>query len=284
MIKEMISSNYCVGVYEKAFPEQLSIEEMLFLSKNAKYDYFELSIDRTEKRINRLNDKQYIYDINKAIDKIGIPISSIGVSALGTYTLGNTSENIRNIARGIFLNAVDFALELGARIIQIPAADMPKFEERSEINKSLFFKNLKEVLNYASMKGIMVGIENMENDFMDTTEKVREVIEYINSPYLVFYTDAGNLTNAFNEDIKLILQDMQLCNGRLAAFHIKEVKKDKYGGLYYGEGIVDFESIVKRAYQLGSRRFTMEYWYTGRDNWKDELIEARRLCDSWIEV
>ena len=36
-------------------------------------------------------------------------------------------------------------------------------------------------------------------------------------------------------------------------------------------GHVDFDSVVKKAWELGIRRFVTEMWYVGQESWKDDI-------------
>ena len=56
----LFDESYRIGIYEKALSEHLTWEERLSAAKEAGYDYLELSIDETEKRMSRLewNDDQ----------------------------------------------------------------------------------------------------------------------------------------------------------------------------------------------------------------------------------
>ena len=123
----------------------------------------------------------------------------------------------------------------------------------------------------------------MENEYMNSVEKTMKLINTINSPYLQLYPDSGNISNAFDQNKNAIETDMSNGTGHYLAFHFKESKPGRYGGLYYGEGCVDFPLIAKAAYSLGVRRFAMEYWFTGNPSWKEDLKRARQLCDSWLK-
>lgn len=39
-------------------------------------------------------------------------------------------------------------------------------------------------------------------------------------------------------------------------------------------GHVDFEAAIKKAWDLGVRRFVTEFWYTGNPEWKKDLKDA----------
>lgn len=273
---------YSIGIYEKAFPETCSLLEMLNLARETGYDFFELSIDRTEQRIHRIFDSEYENEIQSAVEKSGVPISSMGLSAIGTYTLGNPDPSISEKGMDIFRHAVSFAERMGIRVIQIPACDMPKFDPRDKETDKRFICNLKKVMEYATSHAVLIGLENMENDYMDSVDKCMRAIKTINSPYLQLYPDLGNITNAWDNNLADIICDLDVGTGHYIAVHAKEVQPTRYGGLFYGEGRVDFKTLIAKAYSLGIRRFVMEYWYTGNESWKQDLITARKLMDSWI--
>lgn len=277
-----MNKEFAIGAYEKAFPEKLSIDKMFSLAKEAGYDFFELSIDRTEKRIGRVYDLDFTDSLKQVIKKQNFPVGSICLSALSTYTLGNSDKVILEKAIDIFKHTVVFASNIGARIVQIPAYDMPKFDKRNDDTDKLFFTNIAKAVEFASMYGIVLGLENMENDYMDKVSKCMRLINYINSPYLQLYPDSGNIMSA-NLDEKSYHQDMKTGVGHYIAFHLKETRPEKYGGLFYGEGHVDFPLLTKYAIELGVRRFVLEYWYTGNSLWKEDLIKARELCEKWAK-
>ena len=274
---------YLVGSYEKAFPEEVTLPEMLMMSAEAGYDFFEISIDRTDKRIDRLYNHEFQHDLDLLLHDGHIKIGSICLSALGTYTLGNPDDNNQQKAIDIFKHAVLFAEKFRIPILQIPGCDVPKFDTRTEQTDKSFMANLAEMVEYASIHGVLVGLENMENDYMDSVEKSMRAISRVNSPYFQLYPDAGNITSAalLNQgDVKI---DMLAGKGHYIAFHLKETRPNKYGGLFYGEGHVDFALTTKYAWELGARRFVMEYWYTGNPEWQADLKEANRLCRNWVE-
>ena len=46
----------------------------------------------------------------------------------------------------------------------------------------------------AAARGIVMGFETMETEFMNTTEKAMKYVNLIDNPYLGVYPDSGNLT------------------------------------------------------------------------------------------
>ena len=40
---------------------------------------------------------------------------------------------------------------------------------------------------------------------------------------------------------------------------------------------MDFEAAIKKAWDLGVRRFVTEFWYTGNPEWKKDLNAAVKM-------
>lgn len=273
---------FTLGVYEKAFPEHMPLYEMLINSKSAGFDFFEISIDRTDNRINRLTDNLFKKQLYNDLEKSGFGIGSMALSALGTYTLGNLNQDIYSRGIEIFKNALQFARDFGIRIIQIPVCDVPKFDTRTIESNEKYINTLFNIVEMASAQGITIGLENMENDYADSITKVMYFIQKIDSPYLQLYPDSGNITSASIISGKNIAEDMETGKGHYLAFHLKETRPGKYGGLKYGEGHVDFNKICDIALKIGVRRFVMEYWNLDKNEWKRDLVESFNKGKTWL--
>ena len=278
-----MNKNYRIGAYEKAFPEQYELGEMLQMAKDTGYDFFEISIDRTDKRISRLYDETYQNYLLEQMKDKDFRIESICLSALTTYTLGNSDPQIEAKAKDIFLHALEFARKLNIPLLQIPACDVPKFDYKDEVTDRRYRSNLKELLKTAEYYDIKIGLENMENDYMDTVEKSMNLLKEMNEPFFQLYSDAGNIYSACKIYGNSWKEDMEKGAGHYHAFHLKETREGKYGGLFYGEGHVDFAGMVKKAWDLGIRQYVLEYWYTGNEAWYSDLKAARDKCARWIE-
>ena len=66
----------------------------------------------------------------------------------------------------------------------------------------------------------MLGIETMENDFVNTVEKAMVYVNGINSPYLKVYPDTGNISNGISD----VAADILAGKGHICAAHLKETK------------------------------------------------------------
>lgn len=274
---------YSLGLYEKSMPSDLTWREKLQAAKDAGYDYIELSIDATEEKIKRLEmTKEERFDLIKAMYEIGVPVRTMCVSALTKYFLGN--DNPEFCARGmeILEKAIQLADDLGVRVVMIPGYDV-YYEPSTMETKKRYLKNLKKAAEMAESAGVILGLETMENEFMNTVEKAMKYVVLCDSNYLKVYPDIGNLTNAAVMYQSDVLEDMELGRGNITSLHLKETVPGKFREIPYGTGHVDFEAAIAKAWDLGVRRYVTEFWYTGNENWKEDLTFAIHMMSEILD-
>lgn len=274
---------YSLGLYEKSMPSDLTWREKLQAAKDAGYAYIELSIDATEEKIKRLEmTKEERFDLIKAMYEIGVPVRTMCVSALTKYSLGN--DNPEFCARGmeILEKAIQLADDLGVRVVMIPGYDV-YYEPSTMETKKRYLKNLKKAAEMAESAGVILGLETMENEFMNTVEKAMKYVVLCDSNYLKVYPDIGNLTNAAVMYQSDVLEDMELGRGNITSLHLKETVPGKFREIPYGTGHVDFEAAIAKAWDLGVRRYVTEFWYTGNENWKEDLTFAIHMMSEILD-
>lgn len=264
-------TDYLLGLYEKSMPESLSLEEKLTAAKEGSYDYMELSIDETDKKLSRLEwSDSEIEELRRLQYKIGVPIKSICLSGHRKYPLGHEDEGVQKRSLEIMQDAISLASKLGVRIIQIAGYDV-YYEPSTEKTRENFGKNLSISAEMAAREGIILAFETMETEFINTVEKAVYWVNEINSPYLQVYPDIGNITNAAKTYGTCVANDLESGEGHLAALHLKETVPGVFREVPYGSGHVDFPKAIKTALALGVRMFVGEFWYTGEEDWKATL-------------
>ncbi|MBM7023446.1 L-ribulose-5-phosphate 3-epimerase [Treponema sp. Marseille-Q4523] len=273
---------YKIGLYEKAMPKDIGWKEKIQVAKSAGYDYIEISIDETDEKLARLDwsDAQ-IRDVVSVAYGESMSFGSICLSGQRRYALGDKDETK---SLEILEKAIRFARIAGIPVIQMAGYDT-YYAQSTEETEKRFRKNLALGTAVAAKEGIILAFETMETPFMDTMEKAMRRILPIASPYLGVYPDIGNLNNAALLYKSDILADMEKGKGHIVAAHIKETMPGKYREVPFGTGVVDFERILKKLWQLGVRRYVTELWYTGNDDWKQAVNGAssfaRKILDGF---
>ena len=170
----------------------------------------------------------------------------------------------------IMEKAIQLADDLGIRIIQLAGYDV-YYEESTPETVERFGKNLEKCERMAAKKGIVLGFETMETEFMNTVEKAMKYVNRINSPYLGVYPDMGNITNAAKTYGTDVLEDIRTGIGHLDAVHLKETVPGVFREVPFGTGHVDFPAVIAETWKAGVRRYVTEFWYTGSPEWKKDL-------------
>lgn len=170
---------YSLGLYEKAMPPELSWREKLETAKEAGYDYVEISIDETEEKISRLDmTGEERFEMVSAMYETGLPIRTMCVSALTKYSLGNDDPQFSARGMEILEKSIRLADDLGVRVVMIPGYDV-YYRPSTLETKRRYLRNLKRAAEMAEKAGVILGLETMENEFMNTVEKAMKYVTFV---------------------------------------------------------------------------------------------------------
>lgn len=266
--------NTYISVYEKSMPDTLSLNEKMLTAKKAGYYGLEISIDETDYRLSRVLDRE---EKNKTLLQIregDLPIRTMCLSGQRKYPFGSLNPVIREKSLEIVKCAIDFSVDAGISIIQIPGYDV--YYEPSNLETEKYFtEGLFKATEYAEKSGIVLAFETMENDFMNTVGKAMKYVNLINSKALKIYPDLGNIRNGTDDYIT----DLQLGRGHIVAIHLKETKEGVFRNLEFGQGRVDFTGCIKELLTQGVNIYNCEIWHDS----KTEPIEFIKRNLNYIQ-
>ncbi|MFR8548653.1 MAG: L-ribulose-5-phosphate 3-epimerase [Lachnospiraceae bacterium] len=274
---------YTLGLYEKSMPAALSWKEKLTEAKKAGFDFVEISIDETEEKLARLDmTQEERAQLVNTMYEVGLPIRTMCLSGHRKYPLGSNDPQTCKRGMEIMEKAIRLAEDLGIRIIQLAGYDV-YYEESDAQTVARFEANLKEAVKMAAGAGVVLGFETMETEFMNTVEKSMKYVNIVNSCYLNVYPDLGNVTNAavlYGTDVPA---DLETGRGHLCAMHLKETVPGKFREIPFGTGHVNFEEGITKAWELGVRKFVTEFWYTGNEAWREDLVFANQMMTAILD-
>ena len=274
---------YAIGLYEKAMPKSMSWREKLECAKECGYDFIEISIDETDEKLARLEwSKEERLALVKDMVEVGMPIRSMCLSGHRKYPFGASDPKVRERSMEIMEKAIELADDLGIRIIQLAGYDV-YYEEGTAESERLFRENLRKATLMAAAKGVVLGFETMETEFMNTTEKAMKYVKLIDNPYLGVYPDSGNLTNAAKTYGTSVLDDLETGRDHIVALHLKETVPGKFREIPFLTGHVDFEAVIAKAWELGIRRFVTEMWDVGSESWKEDIKFANKSMSAILD-
>ena len=230
---------YTIGLYEKAMPGNLSWSEKMRAAKKAGYDFIEISIDETDSKLERLEmTRSEREELVGLMYETGIPIRTMCLSGHRRYPIGSSDPHTRRRGMDIMEKALELADDLGIRIIQLAGYDV-YYEESTDDTRASFLENLKIAAEMAASRGILMGFETMETEFMNTVGKAMYYVNKVDSVYLNVYPDLGNITNAAVAYGTSVADDLETGRGRLVALHLKET-------VHLGQGMCILKAVSGR--------------------------------------
>lgn len=274
---------YVIGMYEKAVPGDLTWAGKMDAAVEAGYDFIEMSVDETDAKLARLDwSAEERWELTALMRKKAMPVRTMCLSGHRKYPMGDPDPETEKRSMEIMEKAIELADDLGIRIIQLAGYDV-YYKKGNEETSARFLRNMKKAAEMAAKKGIVMGFETMETDFMNTVEKSMRFVNEVNSPYLGVYPDLGNITNAAVAAGTRAEDDLETGRGHLVAMHLKETVPKVFREVRFGTGHVDFAAGIQKAWSLGVRRYVTELWYTGNPAWREELQEAVTMMKEHLD-
>lgn len=236
-----------VGLYEKALPAALSWEERLATAGQAGFDFVEISIDESDIRLSRLDwSASERAKLRLSIANTGVGIMTMCLSGHRKYPLGSHSPELRKQGLDILHKAIDFAGDIGLRVVQVMGYDV-FYEPSDEETRENFINNLQLGAHWAGQAGVMLGLENLDTPFVENLTKALSIIHEIDSPWLRLYPDIGNLAAAgcYPPD------EIALAKKQILGIHVKDAQPRVIRGVPFGDGIVPFQKTFQALAQTG---------------------------------
>ncbi|WP_017092752.1 L-ribulose-5-phosphate 3-epimerase [Vibrio splendidus] len=276
-----------VGLYEKALPNELSWEDKLKQTKELGFDFLEISVDESDERRSRLdwNDEQ-VYALRHLCEKHGVPLQSMCLSAHRKFPFGSADPAIREQAVIHMEKAISLAYKLGIRTIQLAGYDV-YYEPADKVTHQRFIEGMKLSAQLAERSGVMLAVEIMDTDYLNSLSKFEVLSREVNSPYFTAYPDVGNISG-WNYDI---VTELKLSKPHITQIHLKDTYKvtDEYKGqfrdLVIGDGEVDFNAIFETLKETECVvPLVIEMWAQD-ERWKENILTAqKRLNDVCVQT
>lgn len=245
-----------LGLYEKALAPELNWSERLLASRKAGYDFVEISIDDSDERIDRLawNVSQR-RALRQAVRETNVALQSMSLSAHRRFPMGSADPCTRKRGIEILRQAIDFAVDIGIRLILICGAEA-YHETYDDGTEGRWLDGMEEGFQYASGAGVMLALENWDVG-ITTIRKAMKIVGHFDSPWFQLYVDIGNLAYAGFD----VVDEVMLGKGHIAAVHVKDTLQGQLRYVPPGEGEVPFTGAFAALAQIGFQGpMVLELW------------------------
>jgi hexulose-6-phosphate isomerase len=182
--------------------------------------------------------------------------------------------------------AIDFAGELGIRVIQLAGYDV-YYEESTEDSVKRFKEGMQWAAEKAANAQVMLAMEIMDTRFMNSISKHLPYEENINSPWYRVYPDLGNLSAWPENDPEA---ELNKGIGSIVAIHLKDTLAvtDSFEGKFkcvpFGEGCVDFPARFAQLEKLNyNGPYMIEMWHQNGNDDVSEIAKAAKWLNEQYE-
>ncbi len=251
-----LAGGVLVGLYEKALPADWPWEQRLLAARQAGYRYLEISMDETDGRLARLEDGAEQRTIRRAVENTGVPLLTMCLSAHRRFPLGSADAAVRARGFEIMRRAIDFAVYTGVRIVQVAGYDV-FYEPHTEDTVRRYIEGLHLATEWACQAGVMLALENVDAPISASLRASMQLVREMDSPWFQMYPDMANVAaEGFDPCVELAL-----CEGHLAAIHVKDGQPKVMRGVPFGTGIVPFDDAFRTLKAIGfCGPMTVEMW------------------------
>ena len=152
-----------------------------------------MSVDETDERLSRLDwSREQRLALVNAIVETGVRVPSMCLSAHRRFPLGSEDDAVRAQGLEIMRKAIQFAQDVGIRVIQLAGYDV-YYQEANNETRRRFRDGLKESVEMASRAQVTLAMEIMDYPLMNSISKALGYAHYLNNPWFQLYPDIGNL-------------------------------------------------------------------------------------------
>lgn len=234
------------GINVVTMPQSLSIEEQINLAEKAGYQTIEFNVAETHQKELDLSldtTKEELELIAQLIEKSTLKIESVSTVLHWRFPLSSPDEKIREKGIEVAKKMIDFAAFFKAdTILVVPGVVTPEVDYASCYERSK--KCLEVIAAYGQEKNISVGIENVENRFLQSPIEAKRFIDEINQPNVGFYLDIGNVIPVGYPEHWIPILDQ-----RILKVHVKDYTK--HGSCQLLAGDVNWKSVMTELKKIG---------------------------------
>jgi L-ribulose-5-phosphate 3-epimerase len=162
-------------------------------------------------------------------------------------TLVSPSQEKRDKRIDFYRHAIDAAAALGSDCVSIWSG-VQRDEASHEVVLERLADGLRQVLDYAAARNVVVAFEPEPGMFVDTTSRFARLLQWIDAPQLQMTLDLGHL---YCQGELPIADYIARWGPRIANVHIEDMRAGVHEHLMFGEGEMQFPPIIEALAATG---------------------------------
>lgn len=275
-----------LGVYEKALAWPGDWDSYFEAVAACGFSFVDLSVDESAERAARLQWSQAEREHVKACaTRHGVAIGGVCLSIHRRIGPGSSDAATRQHALDVLHQGIDLCADLGAPLLQL-AGYYAYYEDARAGARADYIATLRAGARYAALRGVMLGIENVDGEDVTSISRAKAIVDEINSAWLRLYPDIGNLTEQQCD----VVPELRAGEGTMLAIHVKETRPGEPRRVAFGQGDVPWSTAFgELARQQWCGRILIEMWNEDSPDSVAVATSARnfistRLAESGIQL
>lgn len=246
-----------LGVYEKALRHTGSWDDLFAQARDAGFAFVDLSVDESPQRAARLHwQPEERRAVREAAARAGVALGGVCLSVHRRIAPGSADPQVRAQAVEVLRDGINLCADLAVPVLQL-AGYFAHYERTEPQSRDRYVECLRWGAQHAARRGVLLGIENVDGDDINSISAAMSVIEEIDSAWLWLYPDIGNLAEHGLD----VVAELAAGSGRMLALHVKDVRPGEPRRVPMGEGIVAWDAaFAELARQQWSGRVMIEMW------------------------
>jgi len=240
------------AINQWSFPGGLSLNSCMELAFEAGFRAFEPAFAE-DGELSLVSTDKEVSAIKALADEKGMQLTSLASGLYWKYSPTSNDAAIRLKALELIKRQLHCAKILGVdTILMVPGTVGEGFWGEGA-DYDVAYDRAGEFLNgvkvLAKDCGVVIGVENVWNNFLLSPLEIKKFIDDISSDFVKFYFDVGNaLIQGFPE------QWIRILGNRICKVHVKDYRRSV--GTYSGfvdllSGDVDFAKVVSALKEVG---------------------------------
>lgn len=207
-----------------------SVQEAMALAKRAGFDGIELTMDTAGCLTLETTEKELLA-IRAAAERMELALPSVASSLYWAYSFTSDDPNERRKAYDTAVSQIRQAKTLGAEtILLVPGSVAVEFvPERPIVSYDVCWDRalaaLSDLKTVAEDNQVVIGVENVWNQFLLSPLELRTFLDAVDSPYVGSYFDVGNVVYSGYPE-----QWIRILGNRIKKVHFKDYRRNP-GGL-----------------------------------------------------
>lgn len=227
------------GFSDTMFVPRWDLRKFLELTAKAGFDGVELNF---REEAGELNDNTTFAEAKAVADMantLGLEVPAISTTLHNKYAISAGDAKERNRGIDIAEKMIEIASATNSKIVQVVPGVL---HENTLYQKSyeLAQEALVKLGDQAKSAGVIVGLENVCNNFLGNPLEFSRFIDEINHPNVQFYLDNGNALRTGYPEHYLDLMGDKLC-----CVHFKDYRKATDDYVLLLEGDINWASQMK---------------------------------------